>query len=219
MNKYPNKNAIIPNKVNPSVCFLKNIVKDKRIKVGDYTYIDGVTTTKEFMKHVQHFYKFSKDKLIIGKFCQIANGVNFIMNNANHRMNCATTYPFYIMGGTGYWGGNMAPHESELPNKGDIIIGNDVWIGQNVTILPGVHIGDGAIIGLNATVAKDVPPYSIAVGNPAKVVKKRFDDELIKLLLKLKWWDKPISEIDKLIPILTNSNLKQVKTQLKKIIR
>ncbi|MCQ2792767.1 MAG: CatB-related O-acetyltransferase [Bacilli bacterium] len=219
MKKFPNKNAVIPNKVNPSVCFVKNLIKDPRIKIGDYTYYDGVKTTEDFMKHVQHFYSFSKDKLIIGKFCQIASGVNFIMNNANHRMNCVTTYPFYIMGGNGNWGGNMAPHESELPNKGNIVIGNDVWIGQNVTIMPGVHIGDGAIIGLNATVAKDIPPYSIAVGNPAHVVKKRFDNEMIKLLEQLKWWDKPINEIDKLIPLLTNSNLKQVKTKLKKLIK
>lgn len=131
------------------------------------------------------------------------------MGAANHRMNCVTTYPFYIMGSG--WGSAIAPHESELPNKGDTVIGNDVWIGQNVTIMPGVHIGNGAIIGANAVVASDVPPYSIAVGNPARVIKKRFDDEMINLLEEFKLWDKEIDEINDLIPLLSNSDLEYVK--------
>ena len=96
-----------------------------------------------------------------------------------------------------------------------IIIGNDVWIGQNVTVMPGVHIGDGAIIGTNSVVAKDIPPYSIAVGNPCRVVRKRFDDELIGLLLKLRWWDKSIEEIESLIPILSCGDLEKVKMEIK----
>ena len=123
-NNYPNKNEVIPNLDIPSVCYVKNLIDDERIQIGDYTYFDCVTTKEEFMNCLQHFYAFSKDKLIIGKFCQIANGVKFIMNAANHRMNCATTYPFYIMGGK--WGSAIAPHDDELPNKGDIVIGNDV---------------------------------------------------------------------------------------------
>ena len=99
--------------------------------------------------------------------------------------------------------------------KGDTIIGNDVWIGQNVTIMPGVHIGDGAIIGTNSVVAKDIPPYAIAVGNPCRVVRKRFDDELINILLKLRWWDKSIEEIENLMPILSCSDLEKVKEGLK----
>jgi virginiamycin A acetyltransferase len=126
-------------------------------------------------------------------------------------MNAATTSPFYIFG---TWEQN-APAQSDLPLKGDTVIGNDVWIGQNATILPGVHIGDGAIIGANSVVASDVTPYTIVAGNPAKLIRKRFDDELTALLLKFKWWDKSIDEINSLIPILTSGDLKKAKAELK----
>lgn len=132
------------------------------------------------------------------------------MNGANHQMNASTTYPFYIFG---TWE-QHAPAQSDLPLKGDAVIGNDVWIGQNVTILPGVLIGDGAIIGANSVVASDVAPYTIVAGNPAKLIRKRFDDELTALLLKFKWWDKPIDEINSLISILTSGDLKKVKAEL-----
>ena len=112
-----------------------------------------------------------------------------------------------------------APKTKDLPIKGDTIIGNDVWIGQNAVILPGVHIGDGAIIGANSVVGSNVPPYTIVIGNPAKELRKRFDEELIELLLQWKWWDKPIEEIDALIPILTDSNLQMVKSKIKKLLQ
>ena len=105
-----------------------------------------------------------------------------------------------------------------MPIKGDTIIGNDVWIGQNATILPGVHIGDGAIIGANSVVGSNVEPYTIVVGNPAKPIRKRFDDELIDIMEKLKWWDKSIEEINSLIPLLTSSNLEKVKEELSKLV-
>lgn len=177
---YPDKDAVFPNPNIPSLCYIKNVVKNPRIIVGDYTYYDDIDGADKFENHVTHFYEFIGDRLIIGNFCAIARGVTFIMNGANHRMDCATTYPFYIMGGD--WGGAIAPIMNELPLKGDTVIGNDVWIGQNVTVMPGVHIGNGAIIGTNATVASHIPPYCIAVGNPAKVIRKRFDEETIDLL-------------------------------------
>ena len=139
------------------------------------------------------------------------------MNGANHQMDCATTYPFYIMGGT--WGSAIAPVKDELPLKGDTVIGNDVWIGQNATIMPGVHIGNGAIIGTNATVASDIPPYCIAVGNPAKVIRKRFDEETISLLEQLQWWNKSVDEINTLIPILTTSDRESMKDSIKKYLK
>ena len=111
------------------------------------------------------------------------------------------------------------PAVSDMPLKGDTVIGNDVWLGQNVTILPGVHIGDGAIIGANSVVAHDIPSYCVAVGNPATVKKKRFDDELISLLSKVKWWDKSIDEINSLIPILTCGDLSKVKQELERTIK
>lgn len=128
-------------------------------------------------------------------------------------MNSATTYPFYIMTG---WT-QTPPTNEDLPIKGDTVIGNDVWIGQNATLLPGVHVGDGAIIGLGSIVSRDVEPYTIVAGNPAKPIRKRFDSEMIELLLRLQWWNKDIYEIQQLIPLLTNSNLEYVKTILKKL--
>jgi virginiamycin A acetyltransferase len=209
----PNPNEAFPNPNIPSLCYIKNVVKNPNIIVGDYTYYDDVDGAAEFEKHVTHFYDFIGDRLIIGKFCAIAKGIEFVMNGANHRMDCATTYPFYIMGGD--WGSAIAPVKEELPLKGDTVVGNDVWIGQNVTVMPGVHIGDGAIIGANSVVAKDIPPYAIAVGNPCRVVRKRFDDELIGLLLKFKWWDKSIEEIESLMPLLACSDMAKVKEELK----
>ena len=133
------------------------------------------------------------------------------MNGANHQMNALTTFPFHTLQG---WNMNP-PKPSDLPLKGDTVIGNDVWIGQNAVILPGVHIGDGAIIGANSVVGSDVTPYTIVVGNPARTLRKRFDDELIGLLLDLQWWDKSIEEIDSLIALLTSSDLDSVKAELK----
>ena len=192
------------------VTYIKPTIKNKNIIVGDFSYFADV----DFEKHVTHHYSFLGDKLIIGKFCQIGKGVEFIMNGANHQLNAVSTFPFYIFEG---W--EQKPNIKDLTNKGDTVVGNDVWIGQNVTILPGVHIGDGAIIGANSVVAKDIPPYSVAVGNPAVVKKKRFDDELIELLLKFKWWDKSIEEINKLIPILYSSDIEKVKTEIEKMIK
>ncbi|MBQ4178366.1 MAG: CatB-related O-acetyltransferase [Elusimicrobia bacterium] len=206
----PNPNKIFPNRKIKTITNVKPAIKNKNIIVGDFTYFADT----DFEKHVTHHYDFIGDKLIIGKFCQIAAGVNFVMNGANHQMNAVTTFPFYIFEG---WKQKVPPL-NKMPLKGDTIIGNDVWIGQNVTILPGVHIGDGAIIGLNSVVGSDVAPYTIVAGNPAKVIRKRFDNQLIKLLLKLKWWDKSIKEINELIPILTDNNLAEVKKFLKKYL-
>ena len=150
----PDPNAVFPNPNLPRLCFIKNVVKNPRIIIGDYTYYDDVDGADKFEKHVTHFYDFIGDRLIIGKFCAIARGIEFVMNGANHRMDGVSTYPFYIMGGD--WGGAIAPVKDELPLKGDTIVGNDVWIGQNVTVMPGVHIGDGAIIGANSVVAKNI---------------------------------------------------------------
>ena len=185
--------------------YVKPTIKNPNIIVGDFTYI----ADSEFESHVTHHYEWNGDKLIIGKFCQIAAGVKFVMNGANHQMDAVSTFPFYTLEG---W--NMEP--PALSSRGDTVVGNDVWIGQNAVILPGVHIGDGAIIGANSIVGSNVTPYTIVVGNPAKELRKRFDDELIDLVLKFKWWDKSIDEIDSLIPILTCSNLNWVKVELKK---
>ena len=139
-----------------------------------------------------------------------ASGVEFVMNDANHQMNAVSTFPFYTLEG---WD-MEPPAPSDLPFKGDTVIGSDVWIGQNAVILPGVQIGDGAIIGASSVVGSDVAPYTIVAGNPAKVLRKRFDDELIDLLLRFRWWDKTVEEINSLIPILTCSDLAKVREEL-----
>ena len=209
MNYGPNKNEKFPNKNVPSVCFIKNVITRPNIQVGDYTYYDDKNGADKFEEHVTHHYEFLGDKLIIGKFCQIASGITIIMNGANHRMNSVTTYPFNIMGNG--WE-KVTPSLDELPFKGDTVIGNDVWIGQNVTILPGVHIGDGAIIGANSVVTKDIPAYHIAGGNPSKIIRKRFDDELINYLEQIKWWDWEEKKIFDNLEILCSNDLEKIKT-------
>ena len=204
--KTPNPNVIHPIAGYDKEIYVKPTIKNPNIIVGDFTYI----ADSDFESHVTHFYPWSRDNLIIGKFCQIAAGVEFVMNDANHKMNAVTTFPFYTLEG---WEMNI-PDPAEMTFKGNTVIGNDVWIGQNAVILPGVHVGDGAIIGANSVVGSDVAPYTIVIGNPAKVLRKRFDDELIGLLLKFKWWDKSIEEINALIPILTSSDLEKVREEI-----
>ena len=203
----PDPNVIHPIPGYQNEIYVKPTVTRPNILVGDFTYI----ADSDFESHVTHHYEWLGDKLIIGRFCQIAAGVEFVMNGANHQMNAATTFPFYTLAG---W--HMAPPAAaDLPLKGDTVIGSDVWIGQNAVILPGVRIGDGAIIGANSVVSRDVAAYTIVAGNPARVLRKRFDDELIDLLLQFQWWNKPVEEIDRLIPLLTNSDLEAVRNELK----
>ena len=203
----PNPNVIFPVPNIKTVTYVKPAIKNPNIVVGDFTYFSDV----DFEEHVTHHYDFYGDKLLIGKFCQIAAGVNFVMNGANHKMNSVSTYPFYIFEG---WN-QTPPPMIDLPYKGDTIIGNDVWIGQNATIMPGVKIGDGAIIGANSTVASDVDKFTIVAGNPAKLIRKRFDEELIDLLEDLKWWNLGIEEIRKLLPMLYESDLEKVKVEIR----
>jgi len=208
--KKPDPNTIHPIAGYEREIYVKPTLQNPNILVGDFTYI----ADSDFESHVTHHYPWNGDRLIIGKFCQIAAGVEFVMNGANHQMNAVSTFPFYTLEG---W--NMeAPAMADLPLKGDTVIGNDVWIGQNAVILPGVRIGDGAIIGASSVVGSDVAPYSIVAGNPARALRKRFDDELIDLMLRFRWWDKPIDEIDALIPLLTCSDLDRVRAEIKRLV-
>lgn len=207
-------NPIYPNSQFNSFCYIKSVVTNPNIIVGDYSYYDDSEEGPEsFEKHVTHFYDFIGDKLIIGKFVSIAKGVEFMMNGANHMLDSYSAYPFEIID---EFKGLSRPF-AQRGNRGDTIVGNDVWIGQNATILPGVHIGDGAIIGACSVVTKDVPPYSVVAGNPAQVKKYRFDKETIDLLLKLKWWEKDIEDIKKLIPFISSPDLD--KETLKKLVK
>lgn len=202
----PDKDQVFPLPNYDRLCFLKNIIKNPNIIVGDYTYYDDFEDVQNFEKNVKYLFDFIGDKLVIGKFCMIASDVTFIMNGANHLTDAISTYPFAIFGN----GWENAMEGKTYPSKGDTIIGNDVWIGHKVTIMPGVNIGDGAIIATGAVVTKDVAPYSIVGGNPAKELKKRFPEEEINQLLEIKWWDWEIDRITRNVQFLTARRLDQL---------
>jgi virginiamycin A acetyltransferase len=203
----PNKNTPFPLANYDRLCFLKNIIKNPKIIVGDYTYYDDFEDVMNFEKNVKYHFDFTGDKLIIGKFCMIASDVTFIMNGANHLTDAITTYPFAIFGN----GWENAMEGKTYPTKGNIVVRNDVWIGYNATIMAGVTIGDGAIIGTNSVVTKDVEPYAIVGGNPAKTIKKRFSEDEIKDLLEIKWWDWEIEKITRNVQNLTDNNVEALK--------
>ncbi|MFM6036137.1 MAG: Vat family streptogramin A O-acetyltransferase [Sphaerospermopsis kisseleviana] len=202
-----------PNPKNPypiaehhRVCFIKNCIKSPNIIIGDYTYYDDPENPENFEKNV--LYNYGGDSLIIGKFCAIATHVKFIMNGANHKLDGISTYPFPIFG----HGWEAAMNDlMNLPSKGDIIIGNDVWIGYDSLIMPGVKIGDGAIIAARSVVVKDIPPYTIAGGNPAVPIKQRFSNEEIEILLSIRWWDWEIEKITRNIDVIMNGDIQKLK--------
>ncbi|MFY7653239.1 MAG: CatB-related O-acetyltransferase [Chitinophagaceae bacterium] len=195
----PDKNQVFPLPHYNKLCFLKNIITNPNIIVGDFTYYDDFEDVHNFEKNVKYLFDFTGDKLIIGKFCMIASNVQFIMNGANHLTEAVSAYPFAIFGN----GWENAMQGKEYPMKGNTQVGNDVWIGYGVTIMPGVTIGDGAIIATNATVTQNVPPYTIVGGNPAKPIRKRFDDTTIERLLHLAWWNWDLAKITRNVHLLT----------------
>ena len=203
----PNKEDIFPLQNYNRLCFLKNIIKNPNIIVGDYTYYDDFEDVANFEKNVKYLFDFNNDQLIIGKFCMIASDVTFIMNGANHLTTAVSSYPFSIFGNG--WEGAM--DGKKFPSKGNIVVGNDVWIGYNATIMAGVTIGDGAIIATNATVSKDVAPYTIVGGNPATLIKQRFSDDHIELLLKIKWWNWSIDKITSKLHLLTGEDIEALR--------
>ena len=175
--------------------YLKNVITDPSITVGDYTmYNDFVNDPVGFERNnVLYHYPINRDRLIIGKFCSIACGAKFLFNSANHTLSSLSTYPFPLF--FEEWGLEKRNVAASWDNKGDIVIGNDVWIGYEAVIMAGGTIGDGAIIGARAVVTKDVPPYTVAGGIPAKPIKKRYPEETIAALSELKWWDWPEERI------------------------
>lgn len=212
----PDPSQIFPNEYKTS-CFVKNVVKAPNIQIGDYTYYDDSVAPTDFEKNNILFnYPEFGEKLIIGKFCQIASGTKFIMGPANHRLCSVTTYPFNVFGGA--FTENTPDHVSQLPHKGDTVVGNDVWFGRESVIMPGVKIGDGAIIAAYSVVAKDVEPYTLVGGNPARFIKKRFNDELTGLLLRLKWWDFQGEKLAEILPLLCDPDLEKVADEIRKIL-
>lgn len=188
---------------------LKEVINHPKIQVGEFSYYHNFEILEDYASYLApYLFPLSKDSLIIGKFVQIAHGVRFITSSANHKMSGFSTYPFNTF--------MMTPQTTseditamfeDAQNRGDTVVGNDVWIGMNAVIMPGVKIGDGAIIGANSVVTKNVEPYTVVGGNPATIIKKRFDEQTIDTLLNIKWWDWSIEKIEKNIDVITGNDL------------
>lgn len=205
-----NLGKIYPRSGDKETVYLKSVISNPNISVGEFTmYNDFVNDPMQFERNnVLYQYPINHDKLIIGKFCSIACGAKFIFNSANHTLSSISTYPFPIF--FEEWGLNIKDVAAAWDNKGDIIIGNDVWIGYEAVIMAGVTVGDGAIIGTRAVVTKDVPPYTIVGGVPAKPIRKRFDNDTLDELLKIRWWDWPEEKIARNIQAIQSGCLKQL---------
>ena len=201
---------IYPRTGDKQTVYLNAVIKDPQIEVGDYTiYNDFVANPLLFEKNnVLYHYPIHREKLIIGKFCSIACGTKFLFNCANHTLKSLSTYTFPLF--YEEWELEKSNITTAWDNKGDIVIGNDVWIGYEAVIMAGVHIGDGAIIAARAVVTKDVPPYTIVGGTPAKEIRKRFDAEVIEQLLILKWWDWSTDKIHQCLPYIAEGKLDEL---------
>ena len=176
----------------PQVCFVANTVDNPQISIGEYTYYDDPEDPEGFERNVLYLFPFIGDRLVIGRYCAIGRGARFVMNGANHRLDGISTYPFWIFGRG--WE-RAAPPEGALPHKGDTVVGSDVWIGYDALVMPGVAIGHGAIVSTRSVVTRDVPPYAIVGGNPARVIRTRFSDDEVERLLRVAWWDWPVERV------------------------
>nr|WP_325293624.1 CatB-related O-acetyltransferase [uncultured Oscillibacter sp.] len=216
MHNIPNPGVVFPNKYGTTV-FLKNVISAPNITVGDYTYYDDPMDPAAFERNNVLFnWPEFGDHLDIGKFCSIASGVKFIMGSANHRLSSASTYPFHVFGG--FWAQRTPPHLSQIPFKGDTVVGNDAWLGRECVVMPGVTIGDGAIVAAYSVAARDVEPCTVVGGNPARPIKKRFSQELIDLLLRFRWWDFPPEKLADFLPVLCQENLEEVREILREML-
>lgn len=202
---------IYPRPQGHSTVYLQNVVTDPSISVGAYTtYDDFVNDPRDFQKNnVLYHYPINHERLSIGKFCSIACGAKFLFNSANHALGSLSTYPFPIF--FEEWGLPVEDIPQAWDNKGDIVVGNDVWIGYEAVILAGVTIGDGAVVGARALVTRDVPPYTIVGGVPARPIQKRFDEPAVEALLALRWWDWPEERIAANLGAIQSGSLEQLR--------
>jgi virginiamycin A acetyltransferase len=204
-----NKEYIYPKLGDFSICHLKEVIKNPNIQVGDYTFYHDFVNPLNFEKNnVLYHYPVNNDRLIIGKFCSIASGARFLFNGGNHKSESLINYPFAIF--KELWDHDLYITES-WDNKGDIIIGNDVWIGHDAVIMSGTTIGNGARIATGAIVTKNVGQFEVVGGVPAKLIKRRFDTETIKLLEKIQWWNRTETEIKSILPVLISTDVEKLK--------
>jgi virginiamycin A acetyltransferase len=202
----PNPAIKHPMPMHTRVGFLKPLIDADHIEIGDFTYYDNPDGPDRFVEEcVLHHYPFIGDRLIIGKFCAIAEGARFIMNGANHAMSGFSTYPFNIFGHG--WEKGFDPDTWTREFRGDTVVGNDVWIGMEAIILPGINVGDGSIVAARSVVSHDVPPYSIVAGNPGKVVKARFDAGTTRRLMAIAWWNWPVDKITRNLNAIRGSDI------------
>ncbi|WP_380285419.1 CatB-related O-acetyltransferase [Kitasatospora purpeofusca] len=187
----PDPTVLHPMPEQPRVVLLRPLVTSPLIEVGEFTYYDDPDDATAFETR-NVLYHYGPERLVIGKYCALGTGVRFIMNGANHRVDGPSTFPFPIMGGS--WAGHF-DLLTDLPNRGDTVVGHDVWFGNGVTVMPGVRIGHGAIIATGAVVTTDIPPYAIAGGNPARIIRHRYDKDDVARLLTVAWWNWPTDHI------------------------
>ena len=202
---------IYPRSQGHSTVYLKNVVDDPSISVGEYTiYDDFVRDPRDFQRNnVLYHYPINRERLVIGKFCSIASGAKFLFNSANHTLRSLSTYIFPVL--FEEWGLDVERIPEAWDNRGDIVIGNDVWIGYEAVVLAGVTIGDGAVIGTRAVVTRDVPPYTIVGGVPAKPIRTRFPEKTIQQLLELRWWDWPPERVASDIDAIQSGDLEALR--------
>lgn len=184
----PDPGVVHPLAGHDRTVFLKPLVTDPRIQVGEFTYYDDEQDAGAFQQR-NVLYAYGPEKLVIGRYCAIASGTTFLMAGSAHPMAGVSTFPFTIFGGT--WTDRTLDIVTALPSRGDTVVGNDVWFGYRSVVMPGVRVGDGAIVAAGSVVTGDVPPYAIVGGNPATVIRKRFADPDIDRLLRAAWWDWP----------------------------
>lgn len=188
----------------PQVCFIKNYCTNPNVIIGDYTYYDDPDGPERFFENILYHFDFIGDKLIIGRYCSIARKTTFIMNGGSHARGSFSTYPFFIFGSC--WEGGE-PEKELFPAVKDTRVGNDVWIGYNATLLPGVQIGDGCVVGAKSVVTRDYPPYSIIAGNPARLIRPRFAEDVIGELLRIAWWDWPADKVTRNLKAIVGCDL------------
>jgi virginiamycin A acetyltransferase len=205
----PDPTTLHPVPGHPRVCFLRNAVDRPNIEIGEFTYYDDPVEPERFAdKCIRYHFDFLGDRLVIGRFCALGTGVQFVMNGANHAMTGFSTYPFNIFGAGWEKGFDMRTIEAGF--RGDTIVGNDVWIGAEAMVLPGARIGDGAVVGARAVVGGTVPPYAVVVGNPARTVRRRFDGATVERLLAVAWWDWDAARITRHLDAIRGADIERL---------